>query len=188
MDLPTLVAARILQGIGGAMMVPVGRLVVLRSTPKEGLLSVMAWLTLPALIGPIAGPPFGGFLTDAFGWRTIFLINLPVAALGIVFAGRRIPDIRGEEAGRFDGVGFALIGPGLALLLGGATIAGLGLVPWWAALAAALAGAALLAAFVRHALRSENPIVDLRVLAIPPSEPRWPAASCSGSARARRPS
>src|SRR5881392_4407996 len=77
-SLATLVAARFLQGIGGAMMVPVGRLVLLRTVPKHELVQALSWLTIPALVGPVVGPPLGGFITTYFDWRWIFLINLPM--------------------------------------------------------------------------------------------------------------
>ena len=79
------VAARFLQGLGGAMMVPVGRLVILRSVPKSELVSALAYLTIPALIGPIMGPPLGGLITTSLDWRWIFFINIPIGIAGIVF-------------------------------------------------------------------------------------------------------
>ena len=82
-SLPTLIAARVFQGLGGAMMVPVGRLVLLRSVQKSDLVNALAYLTVPALIGPVAGPPLGGFITTYFHWRWIFWINVPIGVLGI---------------------------------------------------------------------------------------------------------
>ena len=84
--LPGFVAARIVQGMGGAMMVPVGRLVLLRSVPREELVTALAYLTVPALLGPILGPPLGGFITTYFEWRWIFWINVPIGVLGLVLA------------------------------------------------------------------------------------------------------
>ena len=92
----TLVAARAFQGIGGAMMVPVGRLVILRTIPRSEFVGALAWLTMPALLGPVMGPPVGGFITTYFHWRWIFWINLPIAVLGIVLATLFIPNVRGE--------------------------------------------------------------------------------------------
>ena len=165
--LTSLVAARILQGIGGAMMVPVGRLIVLRATPKSGLVNALAWLTVPALIGPVMGPPLGGFITTYFDWRWIFWINIPIAIMGVVLVSAYIPKVPPTSVARFDALGFWLIGPGLALLLSGVTLAGLGLASWiWLTLAV-LVGAALVAAYVRHALRTDTPLVDLRLLRLP---------------------
>src|SRR5690606_32984798 len=121
-----IVAARVLQGMGGAMMVPVGRLIILRSVAKHELVGSLAWLTVPALIGPVIGPPLGGFITTFFDWRWIFWINVPVGLLGLVLASLYIPDIRGS-VGRFDALGFGLSAAGLALFMTGSTTLGLGL-------------------------------------------------------------
>ena len=114
-----LVAARAFQGIGGAMMVPVGRLVILRTIPRSEFVGALAWLTMPALLGPVMGPPVGGFITTYFHWRWIFWINLPMAVLGIVLATLFIPNVRGETISRFDYLGFVLSGIGLAGLVSG---------------------------------------------------------------------
>src|SRR6478672_7835052 len=89
-SIETLIAARVFQGVGGAMMVPVGRLVLLRSVPKRDLVNAMAYLTVPALLGPVAGPPLGGFITTYFNWRWIFWINVPIGVLGILLSLRFI--------------------------------------------------------------------------------------------------
>ena len=162
-----LVLARILQGIGGAMMVPVGRLILLRTVPREGLVGALAWLTVPALLGPVMGPPLGGYITTYFHWRWIFWINLPLAVLGIVLVTLLIPNIRETGTGRFDLKGFVLAGPGLAAFLTGLTLAGLNLAPLWGILTLVLGGMALTFAFVRHALRVADPLVDLRLLMLP---------------------
>jgi len=99
-SLETLIAARVFQGVGGAMMVPVGRLVLLRSVEKSDLVNAMAWLTIPALLGPIAGPPLGGFITTYFHWRWIFWINVPIGALGIALALKFIANVREEAVAR----------------------------------------------------------------------------------------
>jgi MFS family permease len=93
-SLSFLVASRILQGVGGAMMVPVGRLLLLRSVAKSDLVAAMAWLTMPALIGPVVGPPLGGFLVTYLSWRWIFDINVPIGILGVVLVTRFIKDVR----------------------------------------------------------------------------------------------
>lgn len=165
--LGSLVAARVIQGIGGAMMMPVGRLIVWRSVPKSEIIAAAAWLTIPALLGPVLGPLLGGFISTYFNWRWIFWINVPVAALGIMLVTRFIPDIRGDAPETFDLKGFLLIGPGLSMFLTGATLLGLGLVPANAVVALLTAGAALMAAYIWHALRDEQPLIDLRLLKIP---------------------
>jgi EmrB/QacA subfamily drug resistance transporter len=165
--LGSLVAARVLQGIGGAMMMPVGRLIVLRTIPREEVIGAIAWLTIPALVGPVLGPLLGGFISTYFDWRWIFWINVPVAALGMALITRFIPDVREEAPGRFDQLGFLLAGPGLAMFLTGATLAGLGLVPAAAVWALSVGGAILLGLYVCHALRDPAPLIDLKLLQIP---------------------
>ena len=110
--LPFLVGARVLQGAGGAMMLPVGRLILLRSVPKERLISAMAWVTMPALVGPVIGPPLGGLIVEYTDWRWIFYINVPIGVLGITLASIWVPDRR-EPAGRFDLPGLLLSGVAL---------------------------------------------------------------------------
>ena len=124
------VIARILQGIGGAMMTPVGRLVLLRSIDKSALVNAMAWVTVPALVGPVIGPPLGGFITTYFSWHWIFLINIPIGLLGIFMALRYIDPIRSEDPERFDLYGLVLAGIGLGGIAFGLSVAGLNLLPW----------------------------------------------------------
>src|SRR5258707_5717959 len=97
-----LVASRALQGIGGAMMVPVGRLVILRTVPRSEIVGALAWLTIPALFGPVIGPPVGGFITTFFTWRWIFWINLSIAALGLALATLFIPAVFSVEIAKVD--------------------------------------------------------------------------------------
>ncbi len=162
-----IVAARVVQGMGGAMMIPVGRLVILRSVSKHELVGSLAWLTVPALIGPIIGPPLGGFITTYFQWRWIFWINVPVGILGLALATLFIPDIRGEESVRFDRIGFVLAGLGLAMFMTGSTTLGLGLIPLVDAIALLVVGAILLILYLLHSRRIPNPIVDLSLLRLP---------------------
>src|SRR5947209_1137997 len=112
-SLPTLIGARVFQGLGGAMMVPVGRLVLLRSVPKSEMVDSLAYLTVPALIGPVVGPPLGGFITTYFHWRWIFWINAPIGLLGIALTLRFIENVRESGVAPFDTRGFLLSGPGL---------------------------------------------------------------------------
>ena len=165
--LVAVVAARIVQGVGGAMMVPVGRLVILRTAPRSELVRAMAWLTIPALIGPLIGPPLGGFIVTYFHWRYIFWINVPIGALGILLTSRYIPDLREVDAGPLDGVGAVLSGLGLACLVSGFSIAGEGAAPPLVVAALIALGAAVLFAYARHARVAPAPILDLRLLAIP---------------------
>lgn len=166
-SMESLVLGRIIQGVGGAMMVPVGRLVILRTVPKSELVGSLAWLTIPALIGPILGPPLGGFITTYSSWRWIFWINVPIGVLGIYLATRFVPDIRADDPGRFDTTGFTLSGLGLASLVIGSTSLGLGFWPAGVNAALLVVGIAALVSYVRHSGRVAAPILDLSLLKIP---------------------
>lgn len=166
-SLEVLVAGRALQGLGGAMMTPVGRLVLLRSVPKSELISAMAWLTIPALIGPVVGPPLGGFITTYASWRWIFWINLPIGVIGIVASLLLLPPIREEATDRFDGFGFVLSALGLAALVFALETAGRDLVPGGVVWAALALGLALVGLYLRHARRAVRPLIDLDLLRLP---------------------
>src|SRR5215469_17738628 len=117
-NLIELTAARVLQGFGGAMMVPVGRLVLFRSVEKAALIATMAYLQVPAQLGPVLGPPVGGFITTYFSWRWIFLVNVPLGLLGIMLVSIFFDDIREDAAKRpFDWRGFVLTGAALFCLM-----------------------------------------------------------------------
>ena len=165
-SLGMLVGARFLQGMGGAMMVPVGRLVLLRTVPKHDLVQALSWLTIPALVGPMVGPPLGGFITTYFHWRWIFLINIPIGMLGILLAKRFIPDIR-ETTGRLDWLGFLLAGGGLGAAMFGFSTLGRHLVPLEIAAGALVGGLAALAGFLIHARRHPAPLLDLGLFRLP---------------------
>ena len=127
--LPELVGARILQGMGGALMVPVGRLVLLRTVSKSDLVRAMSFVSVPALIDPVMGPPLGGLIVTYASWRWIFFINIPVGLLGIVLVNLLVGDLK--ETGRrpLDRNGFALTGVGLATLAFGFENVGRGALP-----------------------------------------------------------
>jgi EmrB/QacA subfamily drug resistance transporter len=161
------VFARILQGMGGAMMTPVGRLVLLRSIDKSALVNAMTWVTVPALIGPVIGPPLGGFITTYFSWHWIFLINIPIGLLGIFMALRFIPPIKGEDHERFDLYGMVLAGIGLAGIAFGLSVAGLNLLPWTVVAALILIGSISMALYVIHARRTGSPVLDFSLLHLP---------------------
>lgn len=165
--LGSLIAFRILQGMGGAMMVPVGRLLLLRRVAKSEMISAMTWLTMPALLGPVSGPPIGGFLTDMFGWRSVFLINLPIGVLGLALVAWKIPPTPPEDPGPLDARGMAMVGGALALVMGGLETIGRGVLPRFVPEAALAAGLALGVLAVRHCLHQPRPAVDFGLLAIP---------------------
>jgi EmrB/QacA subfamily drug resistance transporter len=165
--LGTLVAARVLQGIGGAMMVPVGRLVLLRSVTKAEMVTAMTWLMIPAQLGPLLGPPVGGFLVTYLSWRWIFYINVPIGILGIALALRFIEDVREPGRVSFDLPGLVMSGLSLACLVFGLEAVSRG------GSSLALAGGALAtgvvagALYVRHARHHPAPVLDLRLMRVP---------------------
>src|SRR3954451_7742028 len=161
------VIARILQGLGGAMMTPVGRLVLLRSIDKSALVNAMAWVTVPALVGPVIGPPLGGFITTYFSWHWIFLINVPIGLAGILLVTRFIENIRAETPERLDAVGMGLAGFGVGGLAFGLSTLGLDYLPWPLVAGIIATGIAASAAYVVHARRTPAPILDLELLRLP---------------------
>src|SRR6202163_1706084 len=161
------VIARIVQGMGGAMMTPVGRLVLLRSIDKSALVNAMAWVTVPALVGPVIGPPLGGFITTYLTWHWIFLINIPIGLLGIFMALRYIDPIRSEDPERFDLYGLVLAGIGLGGIAFGLSIAGLNLVPWTVVIALVAIGTISMTLYVIHARRTASPVLDFALLRLP---------------------
>lgn len=163
----TLVGARVLQGFGGALMVPVGRMVMLRSIPKSELVRAMTWLSVPAMIGPVIGPPLGGFLTTYLSWRWIFWINLPIGLLGIVLVSLYIPNIREEEVPPLDWRGFLMSAFGLCGLVFGFETIGRGLLPDSAVAALLVIGAIGIGLYLRHARRHRHPLIDLSLLKVP---------------------
>ncbi len=158
---------RIVQGIGGAMMVPVGRLVIVRTVPKHELVSALAWLVVPALLGPVIGPPLGGFITTYFHWRWIFWVNIPIGILGVLLATRFIENFREASVPPLDLRGFVLLGLGLAGVAFGLTTIGQSLLPAWLAAALLVVGALLIYAYVRHARRVRAPVLNLKLLSLP---------------------
>ncbi len=161
------VIARIVQGLGGAMMTPVGRLVLLRSIDKSALVNAMAWVTVPALVGPVIGPPLGGFITTYFSWHWIFLINIPIGLLGIFMALRYIDPIRSEDPERFDLYGLILAGIGLGGIAFGLSVAGLNLLPWTIVVALIAIGTISMTLYVIHAKRTASPVLDFTLLQYP---------------------
>jgi EmrB/QacA subfamily drug resistance transporter len=161
------VIARTLQGLGGAMMTPVGRLVLLRTIDKSALVNAMAWVTVPALVGPVIGPPLGGFITTYFSWHWIFLINIPIGLLGIFMALRFVDPIKSENPERFDLYGMVLAGVGLAGIAFGLSVAGLNLLPWSVVASLVAVGAIAMTLYVIHARRTASPVLDFGLLRLP---------------------
>lgn len=165
-SLPVLVATRVLQGFGGAMMTPVGRLILLRAFPRSELATAMNYMTVPAVIGPTLGPVLGGMLTSWASWRWIFYVNVPVGLVGIALALRFVEDSRETNPVRLDMTGFLLCGAGLALLQFALENLGHPLLPPPGVAAMAVAAAVLLALFAAHARRVRDAALDLSLFAI----------------------
>ncbi len=167
-SLLALVLARILQGLGGAMMLPVGRLLLLRSVSRAQMVAAMAWLTMPALIGPILGPPLGGFIVTYLSWRWVFDINVPIGVIGVIAVSLFIEDTRGQGLPtRLDGWGLALAGLAMAAIMAGLETLGRGIVPLSWTLACLALGIACVLAYARHARGREHPALDFSLLGIP---------------------
>jgi EmrB/QacA subfamily drug resistance transporter len=161
-NLPQFVGARILQGVGAAMMTPVGRLILLRLTPKENLVRAINTMTIPALIGPTLGPALGGLLATYFTWRWIFFINAPIGVLGMALVLRFVPNDRSPERRPFDVQGFALNAGALGLILYGMDALGDAGGPGWKAGAAMIAAGLVLGAFaIRHLWTAAHPLISL---------------------------
>jgi EmrB/QacA subfamily drug resistance transporter len=160
-------AARVIQGIGGAMMVPVGRLIVLRNTEKQHFVSMIAYLTWPALTAPVVGPPLGGLITTYTSWQWIFLLNVPLGVAGLGLALILIPNSRGEGKGRFDWPGFALTGLASFSLMYSLEAMGRGRIDWFVAAPLLCVGLGAGAYAVRHALRAVHPLLDLTSFKVP---------------------
>ena len=161
-----LVACRVLQGMGGAMMVPVGRLTMVRTFAKSELVRAMAFVAIPALIGPMLGPVAGGLIVRFFHWRMIFLLNVPFGVVGLLMVWRRLPDYRAARVARLDYMGLCLFGCGVALLSYVLEVFGehrLGALEILGLLAIALT---LLSAYARHAMSAAHPLLRLKLLRV----------------------
>jgi len=156
-----LVAMRVLQGLGGAMMTPVGRLILLRSFPRSELMTAMTYMTLPAIMGPVFGPLLGGIITTWFSWRWIFYVNLPIGLVGIILALRYVENIRDHDQGAFDLPGFLMVGAGLGLLQFGMENVSRPVISLPTIGAAIMAASLLLIGFGFYARKVVAPAVDL---------------------------
>ena len=167
-SLHSFVIARFVQGMGGAMMAPVGRLVLMRSVDKRNLVDAMTWVTMPALIGPLLGPPLGGFITTYFSWHWIFIINVPIGLAGIALATKYIENIRGETREPFDPIGMVLAGLGIGGLAFGLTAVGLkNFLPVGILVAMIAGGALCIFLYILHARRTPAPVMDLSLFRLP---------------------
>ena len=165
-DLATLTVTRILQGVGGALMVPVGRLAVLRATAKGDLIRAIAYLTWPALLAPVLAPAVGGVLAEYASWRWIFVINVPLGIAGLLLVRRLVPDLRSEGPPRLDRLGFVLVALGIAALMVAVESVGEGAIDVPFVAGGAVLAAVLLTVAVVHLLRASAPLLELRILRV----------------------
>ncbi len=166
-SLLTFVLSRFLQGMGGAMMTPVARLALVRVTPRNQLVDAMAWLSIPGLVGPILGPPIGGFITTFASWHWIFLINVPIGLLGVVMVNKYLPDWQRNAPRKLDFTGFLLAGVCFAGFVFGISVLTLPALPAAFGYGSMLLGIVAGAVYWFHFRRTEHPILDLRLFTQP---------------------
>jgi len=164
-SLPELVAFRVIQGLGGAMMIPVGRLILLRAVAPSQMVAAMVWFTVPPVLGRMAGPLFGGVIVTLTSWRWIFLVSVPFGILAILLTLAFVED-RHEATVPvpFDTKGFLLLGFGLSALLGAVETAGKAVAPVWVSWLVAGLGALALGLYYLRGRGQEHPVIDLRIL------------------------
>jgi EmrB/QacA subfamily drug resistance transporter len=165
-NVPMLVAARLLQGAGAAMMMPVGRLTIVRTFPKSELLGAMNFVVMPALIGPLLGPTLGGIIVHLASWRYIFLVNLPVGLVALTMIYRFLPEYRAESKRPLDVVGFVLFGSGVALLSWLLEVFGEHRLDLTSEGVLFIVAMALLAAYAMHSARNPSPLLKLAIFRV----------------------
>ncbi|WP_404404863.1 MFS transporter [Pelagibacterium halotolerans] len=171
-SLPEFVMARFVKGMGGAMMSPLARLILLRTTARTDLVSAMAWLTVPALIGPTLGPPVGGFLTTFLSWHWIFLVNVPIGLIGLVLITRYLPPVASAPPKPMDFPGFLLAAIAFSGTVFGLSLLSMPVLPIWIAFVSTGIGIAAATLYIPYALRIEHPLLDPRLF----TEPTYRAA------------
>lgn len=164
--LPELVVARVLQGCGGAALMPVGRYVLVRTIDKREFVQVMSTVATFGLLGSVLGPLLGGALVEYTSWRLIFLLNVPVGIVGLWLNQREMPEYRLDKANRFDLLGFLLFAAASALLLAASEFAGDETIRWAQMGALVLAAIAFGAVYVWHSRRTDHPVADLSLLRV----------------------
>jgi len=166
LNVPMLVAARILQGLGAAMMTPVGRLAIVRTFPKSELLVAMNFVIIPALIGPLLGPTVGGIIVHWLSWRVIFFVNVPVGLVAMWLIHRHMPNYQGDAPRPLDVIGLALFGSGTALLSWLLEVFGEHRLDPTSTCVLLLVSLGLLAAYVLHANRTAHPLLQLALFKV----------------------
>jgi EmrB/QacA subfamily drug resistance transporter len=176
-SLPAFVVSRFFQGMGASMMTPVGRLLLVRSTPRSELVSAMAWLSIPALVGPICGPPLGGFLTTYLSWHWIFWINVPVGLAGILLAGKYLPVTDARNPRPIDVVGFILAAVAFSGTVFGLSVISLPALPIVYGYLTIVIGIVAFLFYLLHARRARFPLLDPKTF----NYPLFRAAAMGGS-------
>lgn len=166
-SVPELVLFRIIQGIGGGMMTPVGRLIVLASAPRDKLVAAMSWYTMPALVGPLLGPPLAGFILSIASWQWIFFVNIPVGVLGAAAVMRFVPQLKRPDPGKFDVKGFIIASVAISSFVFATETAGLSILPLPLVLGVGAVALISSAGFVYHALRTDKPVLNIRLFRYP---------------------
>jgi EmrB/QacA subfamily drug resistance transporter len=166
-SLETFVGSRFLQGIGGSMMTPIARLVLLRATPRNQLVAATSWLSVPALIGPLTGPPVGGFFTTFLSWHWIFWINVPIGIIGILAASWFLPKAEPRTPRPIDLFGFLLTSIAFAGIIFGLSVISLPAIPVAAGYAAVAVGTVAAIAYLLHARRTAFPLLDPKLFRRP---------------------
>ncbi len=166
-SLATLVVCRLIQGLGGAMMTPVGRLIIVNTTPRSHLVSAMAWFTMPALVGPILGPPLAGLLLSVTTWPWIFFVNLPVCVGGLIAVGKLAPAIPAQSPGRFDALGFAYASVAVSALVAATETFAVRVIPVYVQIALIAISLVSGRLYIRHAARRPRPVLDLTLFRLP---------------------
>ncbi|MBI2814745.1 MAG: DHA2 family efflux MFS transporter permease subunit [Opitutae bacterium] len=166
LNTPMLVAARVLQGVGGSMMTPIGRLALVRTFPKSEMLVAMNYVVIPALIGPLLGPLIGGLIVHWLPWRTIFFVNLPIGLLGLWLIRRHMPDYRNDAVAPLDRIGFVLFGAGIALLSYALEVFGEHQLPAGPLSLLFGSAVALLLFYGWHERRAAQPVISLALFRI----------------------
>lgn len=163
---PMLVVARVIQGMGGAMMMPVGRIALVRSFPRSEMLRITTYVIIPALIGPLIGPSLGGAIIYWFSWRIIFLLNIPFAIIGLWFAHKHMPDFKDPQVAPLDRWGFVLFGAGVALLSYVLEVFGEHRLSAMTLSVMAAVSVALLIAYCRHSRYVQRPLLAVHLFGI----------------------
>jgi len=164
-DLTSLIISRIIQAIGGSMMVPVARLAILYAYPKNQLLKVINFMTIPGLIGPVIGPSLGGYLSDNFSWHWIFLVNIPIGIIGIIFTQKIMPNFT-NTVGKFDLKGLLYFSLALVLLTLILELSSIGVISLTIIIGLVILTILFFTIYLIHSKRTEKPIIDLNLFKI----------------------